>query len=380
MAHFIIESALKVIDVFAIKRKKSLLLIRLDQIGDYILFRNYIQLVKEDVKYKNYEITLCGNIIWKELAENLDNKYLSRFIWIDKKKVNESKVYWWFLLLKIHLFKYEFLINPTYSRTEFEEEVVSHFRANEKIGNSGDNTNLSAQEKIKYDGTYTRLIKAKEIAIFEFYRNNEFWETLLGYKLKIKKPEINIDSVEFKKLSELKNKYILIVPFAGQPFRIWSSTNFKKTIDYILKNSSYDIILSGSKTDRPKSDALLPYTSPRIHNFSGETNLLELSILINNSELLITHDTSAVHIGAALNKDTICISNGNYYGRFVPYPKEITTKIHLILPEEINYNENINSLAQKFKSGSKLDINSITTETVTRKIEQIIQNKLISKI
>lgn len=51
---------------------KSLLLIRLDAICDYVLFRNYIELLKTSEKYKDYSITLLGNIAWKNLCEELD--------------------------------------------------------------------------------------------------------------------------------------------------------------------------------------------------------------------------------------------------------------------------------------------------------------------
>ena len=62
-------------------RPNSLLLIRIDAIGDYILFRNYIEVLKNSAKYKDYKITLVGNIAWKSIAEELDSAtlYLSKY-------------------------------------------------------------------------------------------------------------------------------------------------------------------------------------------------------------------------------------------------------------------------------------------------------------
>ena len=51
------------------KNAKHILLIRLDAIGDYILFRNFIEVLKRNPKYSDYKITLLGNIVWRELAE-----------------------------------------------------------------------------------------------------------------------------------------------------------------------------------------------------------------------------------------------------------------------------------------------------------------------
>jgi len=72
-------------------KKRTLLILRLDSIGDYILFRNFIPYLKTSEKYKNYKITLCGYLWWKELSENLDAKYISEFIWVDYSQMTDIK-------------------------------------------------------------------------------------------------------------------------------------------------------------------------------------------------------------------------------------------------------------------------------------------------
>ena len=67
-------------------RKNTMLILRTDAIGDYILFRNFIKYIKESEKYRHYSIALCGNELWKDLAENYDNEFVDSFIWIDKTK------------------------------------------------------------------------------------------------------------------------------------------------------------------------------------------------------------------------------------------------------------------------------------------------------
>ena len=85
------------IDKFIIPSKeispKSLILIRLDAIGDYILFRNFIKILKKSEKYKGYRITLVGNIVWKSISEKFDNKYIDENIWIDRKKFSNNIFY-----------------------------------------------------------------------------------------------------------------------------------------------------------------------------------------------------------------------------------------------------------------------------------------------
>ena len=70
------KSLVAFVDLFVFPNSKiktgSLLLIRLDSIGDYVLFRNFIRELKTSEKYKNHHITLLGNASWKAVAEKLD--------------------------------------------------------------------------------------------------------------------------------------------------------------------------------------------------------------------------------------------------------------------------------------------------------------------
>ena len=74
-------------------KQKSLLLIRLDAIGDYVLFRNFIKLLKKTHKYNDYKITLLGNIVWKNLSKELDYEYVDKFIWLDRNKFHKDLIY-----------------------------------------------------------------------------------------------------------------------------------------------------------------------------------------------------------------------------------------------------------------------------------------------
>ena len=72
------------------KHPKTLLLIRLDSIGDYILIRNIFQFLKQSKKFRSYKITLCGNIVWKDLAVTFDSNIIDEFIWLNRKKFNNN--------------------------------------------------------------------------------------------------------------------------------------------------------------------------------------------------------------------------------------------------------------------------------------------------
>ena len=54
----------------------------------------------------------------------------------------------------------------------------------------------------------------------------------------------------------------------------------------------------------------------------GKTSLVELVELLRNALLVLSNETSAVHIGAAVGAPVICILGGGHFGRFLPYVVE----------------------------------------------------------
>ena len=61
--------------------KKRVLIIRLDAIGDYILFRNVFRFIRNSRKYNDAEITLFGNPAWRQIAETYDADCADHWIW-----------------------------------------------------------------------------------------------------------------------------------------------------------------------------------------------------------------------------------------------------------------------------------------------------------
>ena len=94
----------------------TILIIRLDSIGDYILVRNFIQYIKQSKKYKNFKVTLCGNVVWKDIAETFDKNAVESFIWINRKKFNNNPFYKFKLLKNIYQSGFEVVVGARFFR------------------------------------------------------------------------------------------------------------------------------------------------------------------------------------------------------------------------------------------------------------------------
>ena len=354
---------------------KSLVLIRLDAIGDYILFRNFIETLKNSQKYKDYSITLIGNIVWKDLTEELDNKFIDKFIWLDRNSFSKNLIYRYRKLKEIVSTGYEIIINPIFSRTFFfDDNIVKLIHAQEKIGSIGNASNIEEWQKNISDKYYTKLIKNPKELMFEFYRNKFFFENLLDSKINIKRPNI---SLKKKKLGlKLSKKYAILFIGASDRYRKWSVKKFSKTGNYLKKKYGYNIVICGSNNEIDDANELKKYFDTNILNLAGKTTLLDLLFVISNADLILSNETSAPHIAVALNlKNIFVIYNGKHFGRFTPYPNEISKNYHALYHPLIERNlEEYKKISNQQGFVSKLDIDEISLDKVKSKIDLVLNN------
>lgn len=348
---------------------KTLLIIRMDAIGDYILFRNFLKEIRESEKFRDYEITLCGNKDWKDLSLELDSEYFDHSIWLDYYKFKNDKYYRYLKIRDIRKKGFETIIHPVFSRLYYWDLLVGLSRAKNRVGSFGDTTNQKEELKDKSDSFYTSLIPASSEVLFEFYRNREFFENILNKSLKHMKPRINYRS---KTDIELPEEYIIIFPGKKQPNRRWPQEKFASLINYIYEKFKVVSVISGGPGDREISENICKMVEKKesVVDFAGKTSLVDLIHIIKKTRLLISNDTSAVHIAASLEKPAICISNGLHLFRFDSYPPELCNCIHTIYPEDIERNiQNRDYVINLFYNKKKLDINTISLERVISEIE-----------
>jgi len=313
-------------------KQKSILIIRLDAIGDYVLFRNFIEILKKNKKYKDYKISLLGNIDWKDLSIDLDSEYIEEFFWLERKRFHIDPVYRYKKLKEITTYGYEIVINPAYSREYFFSSymIIKLISANQKIGFNVNNESV-------INKFYSKLINSKENIIFEFDKNRDFFEKLLEEKLPIKKPFIKLKE---KKISfDLPRDYAIIFVGGSKRYKKWDIKKYARVAKHLKNNYDYKIVLCGGVNDLDDSNDFKQYFNDEYLDLVGKTNITELLQVIDNGTIMVSNDTAAPHIAVALNmKNIFVISNRNAMARFVPYPENMFANYHVIInPEKEKY-------------------------------------------
>lgn len=355
-------------------RPKTLLLLRMDAIGDYILFRNFLAVIKAHPVYRNYKITLCGNIIWKSLSETIDADKVDGFIWIDRKKLVRNPIYRFKTMQSLNRQGFEQVVQSAYMRDYFVDTIVKAVKPKLSIANAGGTGNATGSLKARADALFNELIPASPEPMFEFYRNSEFFKHWLGNEIVLpNKPEIDFKTNLGAGLAGVSENYIVIFPGAGAPFRQWGASNYARIAEW-LEKFGYRIVIAGSKADHPIGEAIQHHGSHNhFFNLCGQTNLPKLVSLVAGATLLISGDTGAYHIAAACQTPAVCISNGNHYGIFLPYPAEMNLPIRYVFPPEIEALTESERI-ERYSRISHLKINSIQAATVRKAIRELLPN------
>jgi len=298
----------------------KILIVKLDRIGDYILFRNFLKPLRE--KYKNAEITFIGNESYKKIVEEYDEKYLNKTFFANQEKFWKNMDYREELFKKVNT-KYDLILHPTYSRVFEVDKFISRLNSKEKITFKGNAVNQKKSQKESLDEIYNLLIETNKIHEFDKYK--DFFEIFLKEDLK----EIKLKLEYFKKNPTLK--YVVLMCGSTSKFKEYSPKKLTELTNFIAKKYNYNIHVCGIKKDSKIANKIINKSKADIFNSIDCFNLEELIDLIGNAEFVITMDSCGTHIAVATNTPVICLSSGIFYGRFVPYPKRYK-RIKVLVP------------------------------------------------
>lgn len=109
-----------------------------------------------------------------------------------------------------------------------------------------------------------------------------------------------------ERLNPQGRRLLLISPFTRWPTKNWDIANYAAVITQL----DHDLLvaITGVEEQRATIDRLAQDSKhPRIVNLAGQLNLLEFAELIKRAILLITGDSFAMHLAAALNVPVIAI-------------------------------------------------------------------------
>jgi ADP-heptose:LPS heptosyltransferase len=341
-------------------KRKAILIFRLDLIGDYLMCRPFFQALSADPAFSGLPISFAGNQVLKSLAEELDAAVFSDFTWIDRPRFINSLGYRFRILADIRRKGYSMVLYPSHTRQFWLESLVRVCGAGQRITASPVGRYMSDLEAKLSAAWYSRIIETGNQPMFEFYRNRLFFSSLAP-------ATAGINSMQNSLLSRTpKQKLLLFAPGASTEERKWPSENFAGLISRLqemLPGFLFGII--GSSSERDECSRIAESSGGRIHNFAGECSLPESLRLIAEASLLVSNESSPVHMAATTGTACVVISNGNHFSRWNPYPESLAPNILTCYPLRFGrVQENQAELTEKYHHHSSLPAAEVPFESV----------------
>ncbi len=355
---------------------EKVLILRVDEIGDYLLWRKFLQEILYSKLCKEKQIHFIGNASWKSLFElefeTIPGNPFEKIIWLDKGQYKKNMIYRFKMNRTLFIENYQTIINPTYSRAKrVDDSLVKAAKAKINYGFVRNNENYLSYEQSFDLHLYQHLFSLTDSPLFEFNSNKLFTAWITGKTSNVQTMEL-ASHTQLPILNESwfpNTNYFVVFPGSRSPKRIWSAQNFIQLSNKIFEKYQYTAVIAGAGSDQVYADAFIAgYSHPYI-NLIGKTNLNEMLSVLKNAKCLLSVDTGSVHMAATVNCTTIGIFNGSQYVRFSPYPTGICNKIHACYPQRIQDDlDDMQLVREKYSLIVSIDYNEVTAAQAIEKL------------
>ncbi len=200
---------------------------------------------------------------------------------------------------------------------------------------------------------------------FDIHETENYAFLLSSINIKVK------NNIEVKQNEEINEKLIIIDIFADnieQNNRKYSQNNWKIIVEHVNKYG-YRVALVGDKKDIEESEAFneLAGSNVDIDFFVGRLDFTDKLKLISSATLIISGDTSILHIGAFLGKKVIGLYGPTTKNRYSP----IGDNVYIISSNGCSGCQNL--YGDEKCSMAKPDcVNDIPVENVIKKIDLVL--------
>ena len=305
---------------------KSLLLIRTDAIGDFVLFTPILRHLRRI--YGDYTISLVVNDRVWDLASACP--YVNEVIPCNVRQYTRNFFYRLRFIRDLRRKQFDVAIYPLFSRQPLGDEILHCSGAAKRIGVDGDLNNLQRSLKAQNDRHYTSLVVLDSEVTLEIEKNRLFLGKLADKEISRRDfcPELWItqadrnyarDLLDAEGLIPGQDFLIVLLPGASLPLKMWPAGNYARLCDRIVEEYGAKILVCGSPEEETIGLEVAAEMRVRPVVLTGKTTLRQLAALLELCDLYLGNDTGPLHIAAAMGIATVCIMGGGHFGRFYPY-------------------------------------------------------------
>ena len=286
-----------------------ILIIHTAFIGDIVLSTPLIKKIKDT--YPDSDITYVTTPSGEAILKN--NPHLNNIIVYDKRGEHKGISGVWQLGKRLRYENFNMVITPH----RYLRSSILSWLSRSPIRKGYDLASGSClfTEKIKYDRTKHEVEKLLSFVAPENKKRYEI-ELYPGEKEKMKG-----DNLWKENLLEDK-KVVVLAPGSKWFTKQWPVEYFNKLAESLKKLSNARLIVVGGK-----DEINLPIEKENIIDMRGKTSLLELADILSRADVVVTNDSSPIHIASAFKKPRIFALFGPTIEKFGFFPWSLNSKV-----------------------------------------------------
>jgi len=313
-----------------VRKPGEILVIRLEGIGDFVLFLDLARKLRRLYPPGRFRITLVGARLWTSLAQG---QSCFDDIWeLDPARFVSDLRYRYRLLRRVSQAGFSTAINATFSRDFlFSDPVIRASAAKTRIGFVGDLYKTVAPARSISRGWYTRLIDdGLDPGMMELLKGAALLRGLGS--------ENCAASVPYLELTEsppegLPATFYVLCASAGSALRKWPVERLAILAERIFAKTGWTGVICGGADDSHSASQILGLGRAPLMNYAGQLSLPALASTLARAQLVIANETGTVHIAGAVGTPGVCILGGGHWGRFIPY--ELTIPARSPVPKTV---------------------------------------------
>ena len=361
-------------------KSDSVLILKFDQLGDYIIARNFLIQIRSHPLYQSRRIVLCANSALKDFIETYDAGAFDELIWVDRAQLLNEVRARFALLRRVKRMGSRTAIQCMYGLESFSADCVMRASgARERFGRwicRDTPAGQSGGRKMRLGNKfYTPLVEHDRV-IFDFLRHQSLFSVALqGINLPENTRLIPIPVP----VPKIEGPFAVLMPGASDAFREWPPEQFAQVARHLFETRGLCILVLGTQADSAKA-AAIQRAAPGIavENWCGQLTLPQIVYLMSQCVVGVTNDSGGIHLLAALNKPGVAISNCFSFGWFHPYPREISDSVSFVYPQAF-YDLPLSMEQRKviYGGGKHFPITDVLPENVIERIEALLERRPI---
>lgn len=344
--------------------------VRTDNLGDLLLWLPSLDALCAAEPWSGRRV-LIGNKAWTSLpavAERFDE-----VIPVDMRRMRRQPTYRLRMLWAISARSGNVVVNPIFSRETITSDALARaIAAPRKIAGAivGDN---SIWRMAGVDRWYTQIVEL-DVSRQKLLRNAAFVSALGAGPVPPGPARIAYDTVTPLPDGLLADGYVLICP--GAPLNLlksWPAARWGALLQKLSEAApSLRVVLGGTPAEAAQCAEVAAHSGGGVLNLSGKTDLVEFIALAGNARAVVATETGASHIGPAVGAPTLVMLGGGHFGRFLPYPDDLDSRLSAAVHRMPCFGCNWSCIYVPDASASAPCMTGITVEQAWAALEKLL--------